>query len=352
MGENIFSWIMGVAVAQGAFLCIALATLKVRNSNARWLLTAILLVLTLTLGEEFLDVIDYPFWLGIGLIADFMLWPMIYLLVASLAEDDPRPLRAHWRHFVPAVFSLAWLLSIHIGAEDQWVSLSNPAVRQQIALIVLVKALYFVGYAWATLRRPLVLSAKPAASRRALRWVRRWLWFVCGAYLLGMLSFLAFYLEFDWAVDSDIIGAAMLVVLIYSLGYFSIANRNVFDVRSGRPVSRERAGGDILARAGNYLAESKAYLDPDLSLRGLADALELNETRFSQALNEAMDGGFYTLINKLRLDACIKLLDDHDNDERTVLDIAYESGFSSKATFYRYFRARKGMTPKSYRAQG
>ena len=65
-----------------------------------------------------------------------------------------------------------------------------------------------------------------------------------------------------------------------------------------------------------------------------------------------MDGGFYTLINKLRLDACIKLLDDHDNDERTVLDIAYESGFSSKATFYRYFRARKGMTPKSYRAQG
>ncbi|MDJ0758909.1 MAG: helix-turn-helix domain-containing protein [Woeseiaceae bacterium] len=353
MSEELLGWVFGAAVAQGAFLVIALATLKVRNSNARWLLAAMLLVLTLTLGEEFLDVINLQFGVSIGLIAEFLMWPLLYLFVASLAEDDPRPLRTQWWHLVPTVFAIAWYLSIYLGAEDRWISLSNPETRHQVALTVLIKALFFSAYAWMILRRPLELAAKPLASRRALVWVRRWVWVLCGAYLFVLLSFLAFYLEFDWAVDSDYIGGLLMAVGIYSLGYFTLANRNVFDVRPRRRPEAEQGdkAADVAARARDYLTASNAFLDPDLGLKTLADALELNETRLSQALNQGIDGGFYALVNDLRLKACLALLDDPGNEQRTVLELAYEAGFSSKATFYRYFRARMGMTPKAYRAK-
>ncbi len=351
VSENLLGWIFGAAVAQGAFLVVVLATLDVRNSNARWLLAAILFILTFTLGEEFLEVIGLNPGLGIGLVAEFLLWPMLYLFVASLAEDDPRPLRSQWWHLVPTVIAVAWYLVIYLGAGDGRISLSNPETRQQVALTVLIKGLYFSAYAWMILRRPLELAAKPPASRRALAWVRRWLWFLCGAYALVLLSFLAFYLRFDWAVDSDHIGGLLMALGIYSLGYFSIANRNVFDVgrpRRAAPDQGDKAT-DIVATARRHLTQSGAYLDPDLGLKHLADALELNETRVSQALNQVIEGGFYTLINDFRLEACLALLDDPDNERRTVLELAYEAGFSSKATFYRYFRARMGMTPKAYR---
>lgn len=353
VNENLLGWIFGAAVAQGAFLVVALATLDVRNSTARWLLVVILSVLTLTLGEEFLDVTGFQFGLGVGLIAEFLLWPMLYLFVASLAENDPRPFRTQWWHLVPMAIAIAWYLNIYLGAEDPWMSLSNPETRQLIALTVLIKALYFAAYAWMILRRPLELAAKPAASRRALVWVRRWIWILCAAYLFGLLSFLAFYLQFPWAVDSDYIGGLLMALGIYSLGYFTIANRSVFDVRHRRRREAERsnAAADTAAKAREYLAASDAYLDPDLGLKNLADGLEMNETQLSQALNHVIDGGFYTLINDLRLARCLALLDDRANERRTVLELAYEAGFSSKATFYRYFRARQGMTPKAYRAK-
>jgi AraC-like DNA-binding protein len=353
VSENILGWIFGAAVAQGFFLVVALALLDVRNSRARWLLAALLFVLTVTLGEEFLDVIDYKLGLGIGLVAEFLLWPILYLFVVSLAEDDPRPLRAQWWHLVPTGIAITWYLSIYLGAEDRWMSLSNPEMRQQIALTVLIKALFFTFYASLILTRPFQLAAKPPAVRRALRWVRRWLWFLCGTYVLGLASFLAFYLRLDWAIDSDYFGGLVMVVVIYSLGYFAIANRNVFDVRPPRSAGVEQSdeAASIATKARDYLTTTAAYLDPDLGLRKLAEALGVGETRLSNALNKSVDGGFYTLINDLRLASCRELLDDPANDQRTVLELAYEAGFSSKATFYRHFRARLGMTPRAYRAR-
>ncbi len=351
MNENVLGWIFGAAVAQGAVLVVALAVLDVRNSQARWLLAFILFMLTLTLGEEFLDVIDVQLGFGIGLVAEVLFWPLLYVFIGALAEDDPRPVRTQWPHAIPFLIAVAWYLFLYLTTEDNWISLSNPDVRHQIAGTVLAKALYFCVYAVMILRRPLELSAKPKASRRALRWVRRWMWVVCGAYALGTLSFLAFYLEIEWAPDSDYVSGMIMVIAIYSLGYFALANRNVFDVRpnrrkESRPASDAR---NVASRARQHLIDTREYLDPELGLRGLADALDVGEARLSEALNQAVEGGFYTLINDLRLKECLSLFDDPGNDGRTVLELAYEAGFSSKATFYRYFKARKGITPRVYR---
>ena len=120
--------------------------------------------------------------------------------------------------------------------------------------------------------------------------------------------------------------------------------------RSAAPDEGD-AAASIAGKAREYLTTTEAYLDPDLGLGKLAEALGIGETRLSNALNHSLDGGFYTLINDLRLASCQALLDDPANDQRTVLELAYAAGFSSKATFYRHFRARLGMTPRDYRAR-
>lgn len=351
MSENVLSWIFGAAVTQGAVLIVALAMLDVRNSQARWLLVAVLFLLTLTLGEEFLDVTDAQLGIGIGLVAEVLLWPLLYLFIGALAEDDPRPLRTQWPHAIAFLLAVAWYAYLSATAENNWMSLSNPDVRHQIAATVLAKTLYFCVYVVLILRRPLEYSSKPEPSRRALRWVRRFMVLVCVTYAIGALSFLAFYLELSWAPDSDYVGGLIMVIAIYALGYFALANRNVFDVQPHRRDDSKPAPeiGALAARARAQLIDSRAFLDPDLSLRALADALETGEARLSEALNQDYDGGFYALVNDLRLSACLALLDDPTNDDRTVLELAFEAGFRSKATFYRYFKAKQGVTPRAYR---
>lgn len=349
---EVLGWIFGTGVVQGLFLIISLGMLPVRNTRARWFLVASLGVFTTMLVEEFFDVVGLPPGIGIGLVVEFAAGPLLYLFVISLAEDDPAPLRARWPHFLPLILAGLWFSYLKLGANGADVSLSNPQFRQLVALTVLVKVIYFAVYAVLILRRPLSLSAKPPASRRALSWVRRWMWFVCGAYFLTALSFLAFYLQISWAVDSDQVGGVAMVIAIYSLGYFALANRNVFDVSVRRTlVEIDRSGAGLARNAREYLEQSSLYLDPDFDLRTLADALRTSESRISKELNASIDGGFYSLVNDYRLDHFRRLVDDPASVNRTVLELAYDAGFSSKATFYRYFRAREGTTPKDYRAR-
>lgn len=51
----------------------------------------------------------------------------------------------------------------------------------------------------------------------------------------------------------------------------------------------------------------------------------------------------------LRIGKAAELLAGTDKD---ILDIAYEAGFRSMSSFYRYFRGMTGCTPKEYRKEG
>ncbi len=350
MSAVVLTWLFGAGVAQGLFLCGALASLKVRNVRARWLLVAVIAVFTIILLEEFLEMAGADLRLGVGLVAEFALGPLLLFFVTALVEDDPTPVAKKLRHFIPLGFATAWLFWLHLAFPREGVSLSYPEMRHLVGATALTKIAVFAAYLTVMLRRSWSLSAKPAAARRALAWVRGWIWVSCAAYALTALSFVAFYLRIETTVDSDIIGALVLVASIFGLGYFAIANRNVFDLRTESPSSAQQAEfAGIVERTRHHLEKSRAYLDPEFSLRNLADALQLGDAKLSTALNLLIEGGFHALMNNYRLDAFCDLVRGRANRERSILDLALQAGFGSKATFYRLFRAREGVTPSAYR---
>ncbi len=95
----------------------------------------------------------------------------------------------------------------------------------------------------------------------------------------------------------------------------------------------------IEARARAYIVKSAAYLDPELNLQRLAAPLGLKPARLSQALNMADTGGYKALINEYRLGHYLAARADAANSDKTTLQLAFEAGFNSKATFYRVLKA-------------
>lgn len=98
----------------------------------------------------------------------------------------------------------------------------------------------------------------------------------------------------------------------------------------------------------DLMQREKPYLNPNLSLRDLAQQMVLPANQISQLLNEGFDKNFSEFINSYRLEVFKTKIADPANSHYTILGIAYESGFNSKTVFNSFFKRMEGITPRAY----
>lgn len=94
--------------------------------------------------------------------------------------------------------------------------------------------------------------------------------------------------------------------------------------------------------------EDEIYLNPSLSLRELAQSLQIHPNKLSWLINENLGKNFNEYINNWRLTAFQKKAVDPQNSNITLLGLAYESGFNSKTVFNEFFKRSTGLTPRAW----
>jgi AraC-like DNA-binding protein len=97
------------------------------------------------------------------------------------------------------------------------------------------------------------------------------------------------------------------------------------------------------------LAES-LYKNPELSLTSLAKKLSTNPSFLSKVINNGFGVNFNDFINRYRVNEVKALLADDANANITIMSLAYDAGFNSKATFNRAFKKITGKNPKDFSA--
>lgn len=97
-----------------------------------------------------------------------------------------------------------------------------------------------------------------------------------------------------------------------------------------------------------FVEKEKPYLDPGLSLRSLASAIDIHPNQLSWLLNESIGKNFNEFVNYYRVEAFKQLATDSTNAHLSLLGLAYESGFNSKTVFNTYFKKETGLTPKQF----
>ncbi len=98
----------------------------------------------------------------------------------------------------------------------------------------------------------------------------------------------------------------------------------------------------------HYISEEEPFLIPNLSLRSLADNVEIHPNKLSWLLNEKMGKNFNEFINHYRIEYFKNLALDPNNSHISLIGLAYESGFNSKTVFNTYFKKETGMAPKEF----
>lgn len=96
-----------------------------------------------------------------------------------------------------------------------------------------------------------------------------------------------------------------------------------------------------------FLLEKEPYTNPDLTLEMLAQEINIPINRLSLIINRGLNKNFYDLINEKRVEKSKVLLREMST-ETTIEYVAYESGFNSRASFYRAFKKHTGITPTEF----
>lgn len=98
------------------------------------------------------------------------------------------------------------------------------------------------------------------------------------------------------------------------------------------------------------IQEQKLYQNPELTLTDLAKKLDTNAAVISKTINQGFQMNFNDCINTYRIEAVKNSFANGEHKKSTLLGIAFDCGFNSKATFNRAFKKNTGKTPKEYLA--
>ncbi|RIV17551.1 AraC family transcriptional regulator [Fibrisoma montanum] len=96
------------------------------------------------------------------------------------------------------------------------------------------------------------------------------------------------------------------------------------------------------------MAQEKPYLEPELSLSDLARRMHTNSSVLSQVINAGTGRNFNDFVNEYRVEEFKQQVSKPANSHLSLLGIALECGFNSKATFNRAFKKFTGVSPKTF----
>lgn len=189
-------------------------------------------------------------------------------------------------------------------------------------------------------------------------WIR---WFV-GMYS-GFVFFFASYVflvtfnimnaKYDYIVD------AIITIFIVSLAYFGFVQPEVFNgfkpIKELIPFVKYRKTGlavalstELKEKLDSIMDLDKPYLNHNLRLDNVAGLLNVSRNQASQIINENYNLSFFDFVNKHRVNEAKRLLLNNEELQLNITQIAYSSGFNSRASFYKAFKKFTDTTPIVY----
>lgn len=304
----------------------------------------------------------------------YLLGPVTYFYLKALILPNKKIVPALWLHLIP--FFCNWLLvSVPVS-----ISMATPyltAYGKNYAAIAdylnLVENIYFLAYIIITYQltkriRIASLENYSSLNRKDLSWFHNLL---VGLFLIVLLDCVFSVYELNYQMIPWNIGTiiAFLFIVLYSyLGYKGIFQSNIllpnFVVNDSLQESRneksiiispstigitDEEASELKIRLYELLDIKKLYLNDSLSLTDLAEAMDISSRKLSEFLNKSIQINFYTLINDYRVAEVQERLKEEESKKYTLLGLAQDSGFQSKASFNRIFKNKTGMSPSQYR---
>ncbi len=302
--------------------------------------------------------------------------PLIYLYVKSITTSNFKFKKTYWWHFSLAFLYVFYRLSIYT-----YDALQPGFHETQNGILKIELDEAYVQTIMGYVETPFMLMYLAFTFQLFYSYRKKIIQYFSNTYKLElnwMLSFLIlFSLLFLYGTIQDIIGSrfidlgyeqrwwlnlTMAIVTLYVgvKGYFTDTTKlNKLDfsfspksigipedaniMEEGKSISEK----DI-AVVKHLMENEKVYLNPELNLSDLAKMAKMSRGQLSEIVNTAFEKNFNDFVNAYRVEAFKNMLKEEKHKQLSLLGIAQECGFNSKATFNRVFKKLTDLSPTEY----
>jgi AraC-like DNA-binding protein len=363
---------------QGIFLTVLLLRARL-NQPANRILGILLCLLSFHLILVGFDERDFflafPHLSRISWIIGSLYWPLLFLFVQHLTQTQPDKIWKSFWTFIPFVVLLMIMLPYYLQSSDEKLLLLRNFEESSkddfgwINQVVSVLHILFQGFImlyYLRFEKTLREEYSEIESVR-IQWLKNFLLLVLGATVLGVISFFARTWRVPVLSQLYSFHFVGLVLLFYWLSYKALTHPVLFGIAK-EATPRQPEITPIEEAAEKYkksaleteqlsilfekikvaLVDQRLYLKNDLTLTQLSTATHIPRHQISQAINSCYAGNFFDLINHYRVETFKELASQPDKKHLSLLGIAQEAGFNSKASFYSVFKKKTGMTPAEY----
>lgn len=181
----------------------------------------------------------------------------------------------------------------------------------------------------------------------------KWKQFLAISFMGYVLSFMAYFIMV-WSgtllVEYDYFVSFIAAFCINYIGYSALMHRSMLTDQSARYDKSGLGESGVRALHGeliHYMEEEKPFLESDLRLGDLAEALSHSSNHLSQVINDREGCNFSDFINRYRVEESKKLL--QKDPDSTLIQVAYRAGFNNKVTFTNAFKKFTGLLPSEFR---
>lgn len=367
-----YFFISGISIA--LFLAVILLTKK-RKYTTDFILAGLLFFAAQTILNTFLVLtglyLTYPDLLVLGFTSPIIVSILLYFYTKYQTSNIPFQWRELW-HFAPvAIIFLAYLQFFFLSHSEKRAIMQSEGAGYEFVNSLRIAAIYISGIIYCLLSLRILYTYRRNIKNEFSNTERiefNWLVFL----IIGMLTI---WLVVLFVQDNKIISISSTIFVVL-LGYFGITQVNVFGSKVDSlsnvifindEVEKEKEL-DISSRPVKYqysslsndeslqihklllkiLESEKPFLNPELTLAQLAKLIPTHPNKLSEVINKFEQKNFYDLINEKRIHEFLRLLNMPENKQFTLMSLAYDCGFNSKASFNRNFKKYTGKTPSEY----
>lgn len=352
-------------------------------NTASYLLAAMVGCTALLMAEESIEaaqlVATFPHSREFTMTLPLLFGPLFYGYALFITK---RKFRLAWPdslHLLPFVVSTIYFAPYYLQRGTDKLSGALPGLGGwafEVDALTIFKGLHLFAYLFLTvpiLRGYLIIqrqSDAEEASYRHILWSKRLLYSMIGGALgiYGLISLSAMGIN---VMESDAFGSLFMALLTYLFAFVALKYPTAFigvsafkdiqqtlakNATSPPQLKYQRSTLDAEQKKGYldtllaYMELEHPYLNPRLSLQDLAEATSLPTHTISQVVNELLEINVQAFINAYRVEAAKGHMADPKQAHKTLLALAFESGFNSKTSFNRVFKNHTGLTPTQYRS--
>lgn len=361
-------YILAVAALQIVLLVVAINTIRNKNKSANGALSALLMLIALALvGRASTydpDIFNWqPKLLLLPEIILFTYAPLFYVYVHLLLKIDLPYKKFWWLHFLPtALHVLVYIPYVIIDNQTFIYRVLDMDLFPVFATSGSIAFIYNLIY-WYLCFKAVRHYSKTEKSNKSyqkyLQFLRVVLHIKAGYLIVWAFAFLNY--GFGWVFDIFTLPVTEFSIdllwvlfsfIIFCIGYYAMKQPELFkeekkEVKYKDSALSQEEFEKVKTRLEDLMTWDKVYVNPELTLPDLAIMIPTTHHTLSRVINEGFNQTFSQYINEKRVNAFLEELQNREKEE-SLLRMALNVGFNSKATFNRAFKKFTGTNPRDY----